>query len=89
MRLFFAIEIIPGKHSCCVSALLERILHFCISKKKKEEDNIIRTGVDCLVSPTGLSGHGQGLLIIHIIHSPSEHVFVHLSARRNELSAGL
>lgn len=37
MRLFFAIEIIPGERSCCVSAPLKRILHFCTSKKKKKK----------------------------------------------------
>lgn len=57
MRLFFAIQIIPGKRSCSVSALLRHILHRCTSKegeKKKKNHNIIRTGVNCLFSPTGL-----------------------------------
>lgn len=73
----------------CLSPARAHIALLYIQEKKKREDNIIRMRVNCLVSPTGLSGLGQGLLIIHVIHSPSEHVFVHLNARRNELSAGL
>lgn len=72
----------------CLSPAQAHIALLYIQEKNRE-DNIIRTRVNCLVSPTGLSGLGQGLLIIHVIHSPSEHVFVRLNARRNELSAGL
>lgn len=68
MRLFSAIEIIPGERSCCVSAVLKSILHFCTSKKKKKKENARynRKGSQLPV----FTYRAEGLLIIHIIHSP-------------------
>lgn len=57
----------------CLSPARAHIALLYIQEKEKKNHNIIRTGVNRLVSPTGL----RGLLIIHIIHSPPpEHVFV-------------
>ena len=74
MRLFSAIEIIPGERSCCVSAVLKSILHFCTSKKKKqrEKSRYNKKGSQLPV----FTYRAEGLLIIHIIHfSSPERVF--------------
>lgn len=86
MRLFSAIEIIPGERSCCVSAVLKSILHFCTSKKKKRKKihDIIGREVNCLFSPTGLRACS---LFTLFIPPPALNVF--FCARRYELSAGL
>lgn len=56
----------------CLSPAQAHIALLYIQGGKKNH-NIIRTGVNCLVSSTGLSGLGQGLHIIHI--SPPETCF--------------
>lgn len=76
MRLFFAIEIIPGKRSCCVSAPLKRTsVH---PRKKKKNHNIIR--VNCLLSPTGLSGLGRGFA--HYSHGSFSPLHMSLCAEK-------
>lgn len=58
----------------CLSPARVHIVFLYIQEKKNY--NTITRGVNCRVSPTGLSGLGQGLFIIHVIYSPSKRAFV-------------
>lgn len=86
---FLPLRLFQASVSCCVSAVLRSILHFCTSKekkkrKKKEKSRYNRKGSRLPV----FTYRAEGLLIIHIIHfSPPLNVF--FCARRYELSAGL